>query len=156
MMRPDIRFFLYQVYDLARHIRRWQEKISREEGFTLPQFRAMAQLCKHDGVNQTELATMIESDPMTVGGIIERLEARELVTRAPHPTDSRAKVVFATESARALVDEVRAKGAKYEPLILEGISADEMMLALSVIERVNANLSKYSHVFEESEHEPAR
>jgi MarR family transcriptional regulator, transcriptional regulator for hemolysin len=150
MSLPNIRHVFYLVHDLARQLRRWQEKVSREQGLNQPQLRAMAQLCDRDGISQTELAGLIESDPMTVGGVVERLEARGLVRRAIHPTDSRAKIVLITEAARALVAEVRAKATRYEPQILEGISADELQTALSVLERISANLDKHKFVFEES------
>ena len=148
MARPEVRRFFFLAYDLARQLRRWQEKISRDEGLTLPQIRALGQLSHRDGITQTELANLIESDPMTVGGVVERLEARGLVTRCAHPTDSRAKMVAITDEARVLVETFRAKAAKFEPAILEGISDDELATALSVIERLSGNLNKNSHVFE--------
>ena len=100
MLLPNIRQFFYLVHDLARQLRRWQERVSHEQGLTLPQLRTMAQLTHRDGISQTELANLIESDPMTVSGVVERLEARGLVRREAHPTDSRVKIVMITEQAK--------------------------------------------------------
>ena len=141
--------FFYLIHDLTRQMRRWQEKVSQEFGLTMPQLRAIAQLCDQDGVSQTELAQMIDSDPMTVSGVVERLEAKGLVRRAPHPSDSRAKIVLVTDKARIFVDQLRARRQKYEPFVFEGISADEMHTTLSVLQRVSANVSQPFFEFEE-------
>ena len=116
---------LYVVHDLWRHTRRWQDQASSERGLTIPQFRAIANLCSTDGIKQSELAERTDTDPMTVSGIIERLEAKGYVRREPDPNDSRAKLVFVTDVGRELVTEVRAQAVAREPLIFEGISDAE-------------------------------
>lgn len=132
----------YLLHDLWRQTRRWQEIISRKKGLTMPQFRALAQLCNADGVSQAELAGMIDSDPMTTSGVVERLETHGLVRREQHPTDSRAKVVFVTEKARTLVDEVRGKALKREAEVFEGVSDADLATTVAVLERISANLAK--------------
>ncbi len=150
MEQSQIRFFIYRVHDLARLVRRWQEKISEEEGLTMPQLRTIAQLCKHDGISQAELAGLIESDPMTMSGILERLEAKGMVRRGVHPTDSRVKTVQVTDEARTVLKTVRDKGMAYEPQVFKNISAEEIKTTFSVLERIDANLMEaYAH-YEES------
>jgi len=132
----------YLIYDLSRQMRRWQEHVSREKGLTMPQLRAVAQLAKTDGISQAELAGLIESDPMTISGVIERLEAKGFVRREPDPTDNRAKRVFVTDEARDLVTEIRAKANKYEPELFEGISDADLAATITVLEHLSANITK--------------
>ena len=130
----------YLVHDLWRQTRRWQDVISNEKGLTSPQFRVMAQLTKCNGQSQSELANNTETDPMTMSGILERLEAKGFVSRAPHPSDSRAKIVYVTDEARAIVNEVRANAMTREPELFEGISDADFQTTLAVLARVSANV----------------
>ena len=60
-----------------------------------------------DRVSQVSLASLCETDPMTISGVVERLEAKGLIQREADPDDSRAKIVFITDKARALVNEMK-------------------------------------------------
>lgn len=131
---------LYVVHDLWRNVRRWQDYASSERGLTIPQFRAIANLSTTDGIKQSELAERTDTDPMTVSGIVERLEAKGYVRRQPDPNDSRAKLVFVTDIGREMVIEVRAQAMAREPLIFSGISDAEFETVLNTLTRLSANL----------------
>lgn len=139
------------VHDFWRQARRWQDVIARERGMTTAQVRTLAQLCKADGLSQAELAGMTESDPMTMSGILERLEAKSFIRRAPHPGDSRAKVVYVTDLARELVAEARAAVFSYEDEILDGVSDVDLSVAYAVLGRISANLARSNPVSESIE-----
>lgn len=136
--------FFYEVHDLSRKMRRWIEGFLTTPGLTMPQFRAIAQLCKNDGISQTSLAGLIESDPMTVGGVVERLESKGLITRQPHPEDSRAKLLTVTDAGRAIYDELVALVHAANKDMFDGITPEEQRLTLDVMRRVGANLSEVS------------
>jgi hypothetical protein len=65
----------------------------RDHGITMPQWKALSEISRNPGITQVELAALTDSDPMTMSGILDRLEKRGFVTRSPDPRDSRAKVV---------------------------------------------------------------
>ena len=131
---------LYAVHDLWRHARRWQDTASRERGLTIPQLRAIATLTDCDGIKQSELGERTDTDPMTVSGILERMEAKGYIRRAPDPNDSRAKLAFVTDSGRELISEVRAQALTRESAIFEGISDAELETAIAVLRRISGNL----------------
>lgn len=132
--------FAYAVHDLARSMRRWIEGNIATPGLTMPQLRAVAQLCKQDGISQAALAALIDSDPMTLSGIVERLEAKGLVERMPDPNDSRAKIVRVTDAGLELYQQLKATVAEANEQMFEGISEEERRITFDVIARVNANL----------------
>ncbi|AXK37073.1 MarR family transcriptional regulator [Streptomyces armeniacus] len=62
----------------------------------------------HGGpMTQRALATRLRVTPRNVTGLLDALEADELVVRGPHPTDRRALLVSLTERGRALTTALR-------------------------------------------------
>ncbi|MEV7562555.1 MarR family transcriptional regulator [Streptomyces sp. NPDC089795] len=85
----------------------WREfaAAAAQHGLTSTQARVLAQL---DGpVPMRGLATLLVCDASNVTGIVDRLEARELVRREPNPTDRRVKNVVATDAGREVIRRVR-------------------------------------------------
>ncbi|MEU3778736.1 MarR family transcriptional regulator [Streptomyces sp. NPDC032472] len=74
-------------------------------GLTSTQAKVLAQL---DGpLPMRGLATLLVCDASNVTGIVDRLEARELVRREPDAADRRVKNVVATDAGREIIRRVR-------------------------------------------------
>lgn len=73
---------------------------------TPPQFATLSFLWKQDGINQQQLGALMNVDRTTIGGIIERLEKLEYVTRDADPYDRRSWVVYVTSRGESLEQEV--------------------------------------------------
>ncbi|MCX5589362.1 MarR family winged helix-turn-helix transcriptional regulator [Streptomyces erythrochromogenes] len=85
----------------------WREfaAAAAQYGLTPTQARVLAQL---DGpVPMRGLAALLVCDASNVTGIVDRLEARELVRREASPADRRVKNVVATEAGRDVIRRVR-------------------------------------------------
>src|SRR3569623_3411 len=106
-INPECKHFGYVIHDVARLLKRHFDAESQRHDLTLPQWRVIAQLSHADGVSQVALAGLIETDPMTVSGVVERLATKGLVIRVADPDDSRAKIVKITDKARAMVSEMK-------------------------------------------------
>jgi len=144
MRQPIKHSFGFLINDATRLLSRRFEVQARKYELTLPQWRVIAQLLDTDSVSQSALAKLVETDPVTLGGLVERLEAKGFVTRAPSPEDSRAKIVSLTAKARALIDEMRIIGNEVYAEAFQGISEADRATTISVLIRFNANLSKPS------------
>ena len=130
----------YLIAEVHKLMKRRVEEESRVHGITLPQWRALAELTLNEGMNQSELAGCIDTDPMTVSGILDRLEKRGLIARSPDPHDSRAKRAVATPEGIALVEEVRAVGRVVYEHAMRGISATERKQLLDMLSRMKENV----------------
>lgn len=75
-------------------------------GLTPPQFATLSFLWKGDGMNQQQLGCLMNVDRTTIGGIVERLEKLEYVTRDSDPEDRRSWVVFVTDKGRNVEIEI--------------------------------------------------
>lgn len=137
--------FFYVVHELHRLLRRRFDLVTQPHGLTMPQWRALWQLYQQDGLSQTELAGRIDTDPMTVSGLMERLEAKGLVDRRPDPRDSRVKTVLITESARQLVGDLKAQMEQAQRDAFVGISDDERQVMMQALEKLRGNLAAATH-----------
>jgi MarR family transcriptional regulator for hemolysin len=133
--------FGHVIHDVARLMRRRFDAEAQRHDLTLPQWRAIGQLSKTDGLSQVTLAGLIDTDPMTLSGLVERMEAKGLVERVPNPDDSRAKLVRITPKSRALVVEMKALASEVYADALQGISEADQELVLDALTRICNNLS---------------
>ncbi len=117
----------YLVFEVSRLMRRLFEEETKRLGLTLQQARVISFL-HHQSSETTQIgiAHAIGIDPMTLSGILDRLQKRGVVAREQAANDSRAKQVILTEQGKALYREVRAVG--------EGIGQKLYDRALSSLE----------------------
>lgn len=138
----DRKTFGYLVHDLARLLRRRFDAAAQHYGLTLPQWRVIGQLSLHDGISQVALAGLTDTDPMTVSGLVERLEGKGLVIRVTDPNDSRAKIVKITDKAMAMVTEMKRLADDVYAEVFDGVTETERETAMKVLQTMSANLSK--------------
>ena len=104
--QPDLLFLLH---DLARHLRLDADRRASAYGLTRAQWVILHWLERQPGLSQKELAEIVEVEPITIGRLIDRLEAREFVERRADPQDRRIWRLHLRPAAvpvlRALQDE---------------------------------------------------
>lgn len=112
------------------------------QDLTSPQFATLAVLAQAPGIDQATLAGMIAHDRPTIGGVVERLEAKGLVTRHTNEKDRRARVLALTEAGEALLSTLLPAVRAIQPDLLPGLTeaerAEFVRLAAKVAEAGNA------------------
>ena len=73
-----------------------------------PQFQALRRLHLEGSMPMSDLADRMACDASNVTGISDRLEARGLVTRQPHPHDRRVKTLVLTPEGEKVAQAVFA------------------------------------------------
>lgn len=141
----------YMIHDAARQFRRAFEVEARHHKLTLPQWRVIGRLARTDGLSQTVLAGLVDTNPMTLSDIADRLERNGLIRREPDPSDSRAKLVWITDKARALVDEMHLVAESVYDVALDGVSQADEAALMRTLSKITANLANERRV----EKEPA-
>ncbi|HWX96992.1 MAG TPA: MarR family transcriptional regulator [Solirubrobacteraceae bacterium] len=94
----------------------------------------LMQLDEGSGLPMHEIATRLACDNSNVTGIVDRLEARGLVTRRPGEQDRRVKYVVLTPLG---VEMRRAMGSKLAqvPVAIERLSAEDQRVLRDVLAR---------------------
>src|SRR5690606_18668092 len=93
----------FLISDVARMMRRRFDERARTSGATGTQWRTLKILERREGINQGQLAELLEVEPITACRMIDRLEEAELVERRRDPGDRRAWRIFLTPKARPVL-----------------------------------------------------
>lgn len=99
------------------------------------QYAALATLAEHPGIDQATLAGLIAYDRVTIGGVVDRLEAKGLVERAVNDRDRRSRVVRLTDAGTALAESLAPVVARLQEDILAGLAAEERRQLLALLEK---------------------
>src|SRR3546814_12884253 len=81
------------IRDVDRLLRKRFEARIKMDGIELsrPQYLTLLHVHTQPGINQATLAELLEVEPMTVNGLIDRLERRGWIERRPDPAARRAR-----------------------------------------------------------------
>jgi DNA-binding MarR family transcriptional regulator len=140
----------YLIYEVARLMRRRFEDEASVHGFTLPQWRALAEIYRTEGLAQVSLAAALDVDQMTVSGIVSRLEKRGLIDRYPDPNDSRAKLARLTPAGLALVTDAKNVGRALYENALDGLSPADRETMAAHLRLIRDNLNSMTTQQKES------
>jgi len=123
----------FQLHDVARMLRTRFDRWARSYGLTRAQGVILVRLHRQPGLSQIEMAAICEVEPITVGRLVDRLEARGLIERRPDPADRRIRrlhLLPASEPILALIDGYRAEVNDY---LLSGVSAEARETVVNVL-----------------------
>jgi DNA-binding MarR family transcriptional regulator len=116
----------FLIHDVSRMRRSAYDQFMKPLGITRAQWWVLAHLSRHDGMMQTQLADVLEVGKASLGDVIESLEAGGWVQRRPDPADKRAKRVYLTKPAQALIKRMTVMENDFNSQILSDLSGDEM------------------------------
>src|SRR5262245_6306884 len=141
-MRPrnPRREFAFLINDVARLLRTYADQRVRQLGMTPAQWAGMARLEHHEGLKQSELAEMLDLQPITLTRLVDRLCANGMIERRPDANDRRAKRLHLTPLARPLMDRLTDLGQDVMGTVLEGFDAAEIERMIGELSRAKENL----------------
>lgn len=132
--------FGYLLNDVTLLFRKHFDRRAVKFGLTRAQWRATKMLYYREGLRQTELAELLEMEPIAVGRVIDRLQAAGFVERRPDPKDRRAWRLYVTDQARGVIADMEliAQGLRKDATV--GVDVAEMEQAMGVLNRIKENL----------------
>ena len=83
----------------------WEASVVEGKGLTTTQMHTLEILGVHGPLRMKELAERLGVTTGTLTIQADRLEAKDLVRRVPHPTDRRSNVIEMTATGHALFEE---------------------------------------------------
>ncbi|HXT09207.1 MAG TPA: MarR family winged helix-turn-helix transcriptional regulator [Roseiarcus sp.] len=99
------------------------------------QYSALTALSAHPGADQATLAGLIAFDRTTIGGVVERLAQRGLLTRKTHPTDRRARALEITPAGVEILDRVEPAVVRAQKIMLGGLDESEAVQFLRLLRK---------------------
>jgi DNA-binding MarR family transcriptional regulator len=107
---------------------------------TRAQWAVLLQLERNEGLIQTDLAGMLEIQPITLTRLVDRLCKGGLVERRPDPRDRRARFLFLTPKARPLLDRIASQSEGLAGTVLEGLDPAQIDALAAQLGRARDNL----------------
>jgi DNA-binding MarR family transcriptional regulator len=136
------RTFGFLLHDVARLLRKRFEQKAKSLGLTRSQWQVLAHLARHEGISQSGLAEILEIEPITLGRLLDRLEAAELVQRRAHPRDRRAWQLFLADKAHPILEQVWELASETRDEAMAGLSPLECERLINMLLTVRGNLSE--------------
>lgn len=126
--------------DIARFRARLFDRLLAPHGLTTSQAWVLAQLFIEDNLPQTEIARRMDIGTVTVGGLIERLEARGFVERQVDKEDRRVKRVILKDAAKPIGRIMTKCGVALNELTFNGLPEAEAQKMMDNMLAVRENL----------------
>jgi MarR family transcriptional regulator, lower aerobic nicotinate degradation pathway regulator len=104
------------------------------------QYAALVAIQTHPGIDATRLSAVIAFDRSTLGNVIERLEAKQLIERKPSREDRRVKLLYLTRAGVALLRDIMPSVDRAQARMLQPLKpADRMTLMALLTQLVDLN-----------------
>lgn len=103
---------------------------------TSPQFAALAVIDKYPGIEAMRLGQLIGYDIATLGGLITRLIAKQLVTRRVGKHDRRTRQIAITARGKAMLARTMPCALEVQARLLSALRPEEHELFISLHERI--------------------
>lgn len=101
----------------------------RSMGLTPAQFDIVATLGNTEGMSFKELGEKTLITKGTLTGVVDRLEAKQLVSRSASPTDGRSQIVRLTARGEALFGETFPAHVNHIGSVFASLNADDLKQA---------------------------
>jgi MarR family transcriptional regulator for hemolysin len=144
-MPPNKRELAFAINDVARLLRTYADHEARRFGMTRAKWAVLARLDRFEGLKQTELAEMLDLQPITLTRLLDGLADNDLIERRPDPDDRRAKRLFLTPAARPLLAQLAVLGDDLMATALAGLAPSELDALLGRLNLVKDNLRTAIH-----------
>lgn len=126
--------------DAARLVRKRFDMRANALGLTRAQWRVLARLRRREGINQKELADILEIENITLTRHIDRLEAKGWVERRRDPTDRRAWNLYLNPEVQPILNKMRKLSEKTREEALKGMPADTREQLIDILLHIKSNM----------------
>ena len=136
-LRRDLAF---TINDVARLLRTYADQKAAQYGMSRAKWAVLARLDRFEGLKQTELADMLDLQPISLTRLLDSLCANGLIERRADPDDRRAKRLFLTPAARPLLDRLGDLAEELMGTALAGLDQRDSKALLAQLATIKDNL----------------
>ncbi|MBS0249029.1 MAG: MarR family transcriptional regulator [Proteobacteria bacterium] len=136
-LKKEIAFLLN---DVARLLKTYADQTARSYGATRSQWAVLSRLNRSEGLKQSELAELLDLQPISLTRLLDRLSDNGLIERRPDPNDRRVNRLYLKPAARPLLEELTALGEELMGQVLEGLDDNSVNRLLGDLGVMRENL----------------
>jgi MarR family transcriptional regulator, transcriptional regulator for hemolysin len=132
---------LVVLHDVARMMRTRFDRWARAYGMTRAQGVILARLRHQPGMTQNEMANVCEVEPITVGRLVDRLEARGLIERRLDPADRRIRRLHLLPASESILAEIERYKTDLLSEVTEGLDHNTLEIVTNALLHMKQQLS---------------
>jgi MarR family transcriptional regulator, transcriptional regulator for hemolysin len=132
--------FGFVIHDVARLLRKNFNRRVQCLGLTQEQCRVILHLSRCEGIQQVDLAEVLEIKPITLARLLDKLQENGLIERRRNPDDRRAFRLYLTRDAHTVLENILSLGAATRADAYRKISRADLEQLFSVLSRLKTNL----------------
>ena len=140
-MKPEL---LVELYDVARLMRTRFDRWARDYGLTRAQGIILARLSRQPGMTQNEMAGLCEVEPITIGRLVDRLEARGLLERRLDPADRRIRRLHLLPAAEPILKAIQSYKAELFHEVTQDLDEVTVELVTNALLKMKTRLTTES------------
>ncbi len=138
--QPIQREIAFTIMDVARLLKTYADQRARQFGISRAQWGVLIRIERNEGMKQSELAELLDLQPISLTRLLDRLDQNGLIERRADPNDRRANRLYLKPAARPLLGRLAELGADMMGTVLDGLSAAAIERMLKELGLVKDNL----------------
>lgn len=137
--------FLFALFETQRMLRLYADKQATRFGITRAQWAVLAKLERTEGLKQSELAELMEMQPITLTRLVDRLCDNDLIERREDARDRRVNRLYLRPAARPLLAKLGELRAAITRTALSKMSAADAQALVRQLESIKDNIRNALH-----------
>ena len=129
------------IHDVGRLLRVLYDRQMASIGLTRSQWWLLTYLYFKDGINQKDLASLMDMEKAPLSRLLDRMEIKGWILRKNETKDRRIKNIYLSESVKPLIGSMRKKAAEYRQDSLSVLSDEELDSLRNLLQTLKTNLS---------------
>ena len=129
------------IHDVARLLRVLYDRQMSSIGLTRSQWWLLTYLFFKDGINQSELAILMDMEKAPLSRLLDRMEKKGWVIRKNENKDRRTKNIYLSESIKPLISSMRDKAAEYRSKSLSILTDKERNKLKDILQILKKDLT---------------
>ena len=129
-----------RIVETSRLLRSLVEQRLKPYGMTRAQFATLGKLERQPGLTQTEMAEMLEVQPIAMVRLIDQLSDEGLIERRADPADRRVNRLFLTAAGNAKLVSMASFKEELGAEVFAGIAGADLAQLLVTLDRVHQNI----------------
>ena len=137
---PIKREIAFTIMDVARLLKTYADQRARQFGISRAQWAVLIRINRVEGLKQSELAELLDLQPISLTRLLDRLAESGLIERRSDPNDRRANRLYLKPAAKPLLARLAELGADMMETVLAGLDDKTIDRMLKELVTVKDNL----------------
>ncbi|MDP6351869.1 MAG: MarR family transcriptional regulator [Alphaproteobacteria bacterium] len=132
----------FLIHDLARLMRKSFDRRLEPLGMTRSQWWVLAFVFRQQGLTQSELADVLDIGKVALGGLLDRLEAKNWIERRADDNDRRIKRIYLAPQATPVIKSMTNPAQDLIADALTGLTPTQQAALTDMLLVVKKNLTE--------------